>query len=127
MRIGALCLRPLELRDHVLVVQDRPGDQMREICDEQRVMRQRVARDIAPVGIDQKRDLGEGVEGDADRQHDVDDEAGRKQRVEIGGEKAGIFEDAEHQQIAGDACGEHGKPCAGRAACARSGDSRRRN
>ena len=98
MRIGALGLRALELRDHVLVVQDRPGDQMREIGDEQRVMRQRVARDLAPVGIDQKRDLGEGVEGDADRQHDVDDEAGRKQRVEIGGEEAGIFEDAEHQR-----------------------------
>ena len=74
MRIGTLGLRALELRDHVPVMQDRAGDQMREISDEQRVMRQRVARDIAPVGIDQERDLGEGVEGDADRQQDVDDE-----------------------------------------------------
>ena len=82
MRIGALCRRALELRDHVLVVQDRPRDQMRKIGDEQRVMRQRVARDIAPVGIDQERDLGEGVEGDADRQQDVDGEAGRKHRIE---------------------------------------------
>ena len=73
-------------------------------------MRQRVARDFAPVGVDQKRDLGEGVEGDADRQQDVDDEAGRKQRIEIGGKEARIFEDAEHQQIAGDAGREHGKP-----------------
>ena len=72
MRIRALGLRALELRDHLLVVQDRPGDQMREIGDEQRVMRQRVARDLASVGIDQERDLGEGVEGDADRQQDVD-------------------------------------------------------
>ena len=48
MRIGPLGLRALELRDHVLVVQDRPRDQMREISDEQRVMRQRVARDLAP-------------------------------------------------------------------------------
>ena len=72
-------------------------------------MRQRVARDIAPIGIDQERDLGEGVEGDADRQQDVDDEMGCKQRIEIGGKEPGIFEDAEHQQIAGDAGREHGK------------------
>jgi hypothetical protein len=68
MRIGALCRRALELRDHVLVVQDRARDQVREVSHEQCVMRQRVAGDVAPVGIDQKRDLGEGVEGDADRQ-----------------------------------------------------------
>ncbi len=111
MRIGAFCLRPLELRDHVLVVQDRPGDQVRKISDEQRVMRQRVARDVASIGIDQKRDLGEGVEGNADRKHDVDDESGREQRIEIGGEKSRIFEDAEHHEIAGDADGERGKPC----------------
>ena len=63
---------PLELRDHVLVVEDRPRDQMRKIGHEQRVMRQRVGRDLAAIGIDQERDLGERVEGDADRQQDVD-------------------------------------------------------
>ena len=62
MRVRPLGLRALELRDHVLVVEDRPGDQMRKISDEQRVMRQRVMRDLAAVGVDQERDLGEGVE-----------------------------------------------------------------
>ncbi len=59
MRIGTLGVRALELRDDVLVMQDRARDQMREIGDEQRVMRQCVAGDIAAVGIDQERDLGE--------------------------------------------------------------------
>ena len=78
MRIRPLGFRALELRDHVLVVQDRSRDQMREIGDEQRVMRQRVARDLAPVGIDQKSDLGESVERNADRQQDVDGESRSK-------------------------------------------------
>ena len=34
MRIGAFCFGALELRNHVPVMQDRPGDQMREIRDE---------------------------------------------------------------------------------------------
>ena len=109
MRIGTLGLHPLELRDHVLVVQDRACDQMREIGHEQRVMRQRIARDVAPVGIDQERDLREGVEGDADRQQDVDGDTGREQGIEVGGEEAGIFEDAEHEQVAGDAERQHRK------------------
>ena len=116
MRVGPLGLRALELRDHVAVVQDRPRDQMREVGDEQRVMRQRVARDIAAVGVDQKRDLGEGEEGDADRQQDVDRQARSEHRIEIGGEEAGVFEDAEHQQIAGDA----GRSSAARRAAGRS-------
>ena len=62
MRIRPSCGRALKLRDHVLVVKDGPRDQMRKIGDEQRVMRQRVTRDIAPVSIDQERNLGEGVE-----------------------------------------------------------------
>ena len=71
MRIRPLRLAAFELRDHILVVKDRPRDQMREIGDEQRIMRQPVMRDLAPVGIDQERDLGEGVEGNSDREQDV--------------------------------------------------------
>ena len=37
MRIRMLGLLMLELRDHVLVVEDRPGDQMRKIRHEQSV------------------------------------------------------------------------------------------
>ena len=90
------------------MMQDGAGDQMRKIGDEQRVMRQRIARDIAPEGIDQECDLRKSVEGDADRQHDVDDEVSGQDSIEIGGKEAGIFEDAEHQQIAGNTGRKHG-------------------
>ena len=72
-------------------------------------MRQSVVRDLAAIGIHQEGDLREGEEGNADRQQDVDRQIGGKQRIEIGGEKAGIFEIAEHQEIAGDAEREHRK------------------
>ena len=113
MRIGALGLGALELRDHVPMVQDGPGDQMRKVRHEQSIMRQRVARDIASECIDQECDLRKRIEGDANRQQDVDDETRRKQRVEIEGDEAGIFEDAEQQQIAPDTHGEHGEAQAG--------------
>ena len=98
-----------ELRDHVAVMQDRARNQVREIRHEQRVMRQRVMTNLAPVGVDQKCDLGEGVKGDADREQNVHGHGRRKQRVEIANDEAGIFEDAKRQQIAGDARRQHGK------------------
>src|SRR5258708_20690607 len=91
-------------------MQDRARDQVRKISHKQRVMRQRIARDMAPVGIDKERDLGEGIEGNADRKNDVDGDGGREQRVEIGGEEAGILEYAEQQQVAADADGQRRKP-----------------
>ncbi len=102
MRIRPFCLGALELRDHILVVQDRPGDQMRKVCDEQRIMRQPVMRDLAAIGVDQECDLGEGVERNSDRKQDLDHVVGCKDRIVIGGEKTGIFEDAEHHKIARD-------------------------
>jgi hypothetical protein len=62
MRIGAFGFFTLELRNHILVMQDRSRDQMREVGDEESVMRQRVTRDIAAIGVDQECNLGEGVE-----------------------------------------------------------------
>ena len=109
MRVRPLGFGALELRNHVLVVKDRPRDQMREVGDEQRVMRQPVACDLAAIGVHQEGDLGEGVEGYPDRQQDMDRQAGGKQCIEVGGQETGIFEIAEHQEIAGDAEREHRK------------------
>ncbi|MEY9364927.1 hypothetical protein ABH994_007648 [Bradyrhizobium yuanmingense] len=103
MPVRALGLLVLELRDHVLVMEDGPRDQMREVRHEQRVMRQRIGRDLAAISVDQKRDLGEGVEGDADRQQDVERDIRAEQRVDVLRDEAGIFEDAEHEEIADDA------------------------
>ena len=89
------------MRHHLTMMKYRARDQMREISDEQGVMRQRVVRDFSPVGIHQKRNLGKRVKRDSDRKQDVDAKAGREQRIEIGGEKAGIFEIAENQEVAG--------------------------
>jgi hypothetical protein len=66
-------------------------------------------RDLASIDVDQERDLGRRVERDADRQQSVHRQSGREQGIEIGGEEAGILEDTEHQQIAADACCEHGQ------------------
>ncbi|MET4765659.1 hypothetical protein ABH970_006031 [Bradyrhizobium ottawaense] len=102
MSVRTLRLLPLELRDHILVVEDRPGDQMREISHEQRVVRQRIGCDLPAIGVHQEGDLRERVEGDADRQQDVNRGMRAEQGVEVLGEEAGIFEDAEHEQIADD-------------------------
>ena len=67
------------------MVQDRARDQMREIADKKRVMRPAVMRDLPPVGVDQKRDLGEGIEGNSDREQNVHGNTGREHGIEIGG------------------------------------------
>ncbi|WP_354132411.1 hypothetical protein [Bradyrhizobium sp. RT4b] len=85
------------------MVEDRPRDQVRKVGHEQRVVRQGVTRDLATIRIHQERDLGEGVEGDADRQQDVDRNMRTGQRIDVLGDEAGIFEDAEHQEVADDA------------------------
>lgn len=102
MRIRKLALLPIELRDHVLVMENRSCDQMREIGHEQRVVRQRIGRDLPAVSVHQERNLGERVEGDADRQQDMDREMRAGQRIDVLGDEAGIFEDAEHEEIADD-------------------------
>src|SRR5277367_3634583 len=85
---------------------------MRKISHEQRVMRQRIVSDLAAISIDQKRDLREGVEGDTDRQQDVHRNRRREYRVEIGDQKARIFEDAERYEVAGHTDRQHGKTSA---------------
>jgi len=70
-------------------------------------MRQRIGRDLAAIGVHQERDLREGVEGDADRQQDVHRKMRTEQRIDVLDGEAGIFEDAEHEEIAGDAEREH--------------------
>ncbi len=109
MRIRAFCFRALELRDHVLVMEDRSRDQMRKVRDEQRVMRQRVARDVAPVGVDQKRDLRESVEGNADRQQDVRVIPVENIALRLAARKPAYLKMPSTSKIAGDADREHRK------------------
>jgi hypothetical protein len=61
MHVRALRFGAIELRDHIPVVKDWSRDQIRKVADEQHIMRQRVVRDVASIGLDQERDLGKGV------------------------------------------------------------------
>ena len=111
MRIRPLGFRALKLRNHVLVVQDRSRDQMREISDEQRVVRQRISGDLAPVGVHQEGDLGKRVKRYSDRKQNVDGQAAVKHRIEVRGKEACIFEKPEHQKVAADPDPENGYFC----------------
>jgi hypothetical protein len=97
-----------ELRHHLLVVDDRPGDELGEEGDEEQVVGEVVFAGLAAVGIDEVGDLLEGEEGNAERQHDV-----RQVEVEAGQsldgavEEAGVLEPAEQAEVGGDAEGEH--------------------
>jgi hypothetical protein len=57
------------LRDNFVVPHDRPGDQMREQRDEQSEDADVVVRRRAPKSVNEIGDKLEGVEADADRQH----------------------------------------------------------
>ena len=94
-----------ELRDHLAVVNDRPGDQLRKEGHEQGVVDEALVTDLAAIGVDQIGDLLEGEERDRQRQHDVvDAEVDRQQRLDqVGAEEARVFEVADAGQIGADA------------------------
>src|SRR4051794_20972576 len=81
---------PSELRHHLLVMQDRARDQMREVRDEQTIMDWIIFISFVTVAVDQKCNLGEREKRDADRQGDVD--RGSAEECEVLGEEISIFE-----------------------------------
>lgn len=60
----------IELRHHLLVMEDRTGEQMGEEGDEERVVEQVALLNQTFIGIDQERNLGDGKETDPERQDD---------------------------------------------------------
>ncbi len=107
-----------ELRHHLLVVIERPGEEVREEGDEDDVAQEIIGRCVAACHVDQERYLREREERDADRQHD---RAARRRHASEAGERADeeveIFEIEEDEEIAGDADDEKspslhaGAPC----------------
>jgi hypothetical protein len=89
---------------------DRPGHQLREEGDEEcEVEEARAGLEPAAVDVDRVGERLEGVEGDADRQHDLqrdrarrDTEAG-EQRGEALCEEAEVLEDEEHAEARAEA------------------------
>ncbi|MNT13397.1 hypothetical protein D3C72_1483660 [compost metagenome] len=86
------------------MVQHRARDQVREVGDEQHVVDEAALVHLALPAVDQEGDLREGIERDADRQHDVHQidrrEARRDQPgVDVLQEEVGVLEDGQHAQV----------------------------
>jgi hypothetical protein len=98
---------------------------MREEGDEEAIARDVIFLRLATRGIHQKRDLREGVKGNADRKPDIGQRDGNAaQGGKAPGEEAGIFEIAQQQHIEGDATGQQHGAARG-AAFARDGAAER--
>ena len=93
-----------ELRQHVAVMDDGAGDELREEGDEERVVGEAVFARLALVRVDQIGDLLEGEEGDGQRQDDgVEVEVGSGEGVEAADGEVGVFEVAEQGEVEEDA------------------------
>jgi hypothetical protein len=93
-----------ELRHHLPVMHDRPGDQLREKQHEQAVVEQILVLDAACVAIDEIGDFLEGEKTDRQWQHHI--RQGQRppgQGIEILDEKIRILEIRQHREIDGDA------------------------
>ena len=94
----------LELRDGLAVVDDRPGDQLREEHHEEEIVAQGERLDAAAGDVDQEGDLLEGDERDAERQdHLVEDEVLPAQVVHHRDGEVRVLEVAEEADVEGDA------------------------
>ncbi len=82
--------------------------QMGKIRDEQAVAREVALALAVPVDVGQERDLGESIEGDADRQRDVDvTRCEVKQRGQVIQREVGVFEEGEQPEIEHQRENEH--------------------
>ena len=101
-----IAARLRDLRQQRRRPQNRPRHQMREVGDEHRE-RQEIARrlDLATIDVDEIRHRHERVEGDAERQDDVQrDEIGAPadgldERRQVLGEKAVVLEEAQRREM----------------------------
>src|SRR5581483_8589006 len=92
-----------ELGKELAGVDDRAGDQLRKEADEEGKVEEVQPSDSAAICIDEEGDLLERKERDAERQNDPGRmETASGERIEVVDEEIGIFEIAEHRQIAGD-------------------------
>ncbi len=97
----------VELARDRLVADDRAGDELGKKRDvERHIDRVAIGAEAATIDVDDVAEAVEGEERDAERQLDVgvaEVVAERLQeRGEIGGGEIGVFEDSEHEKIAGD-------------------------
>jgi len=81
---------------------DRPGNQMREIGNEQRVIQQAVIVRLAGIGIHQIADLLKGEKADGQRQEEMRHRQAQSQQIIGGaGKQRVVFEDGDQAQVEG--------------------------
>ena len=98
------------------IAHDRSGDQVREQRDERRVLEHPLGGfHLLPVDVDRVRHRVEGVEGDADRQHDVGHRNGvaaagqePEHGVDARREEPRVLEDRQHAEVEAQCRDEHG-------------------
>src|SRR5690606_4841428 len=93
----------LELTEHLLVMGDRAGYQLREEADEKAVADEIVFVHLAVMGVDQIGNLLKGKKGDGQRQDDVAHRPAQvKGLVERAEKKPGVFVVAEQGDVGGN-------------------------
>ena len=96
--------RGRELRHHLAIVDDRPGDELREEENEGAIFAKREGLHPPGLDVDQEGDLLEGDERDAERQNDVQqNEIGAEHVVDRAVDEVGILEEAEEGDVEQDA------------------------
>ena len=116
-----------ELRQHLAMMDDRAGDELREEGHEQRIAQQRALPDAASMDIGEIGDLLEREERDADGKGDAGKfQPGAGGGIDLVHQEIGIFEPAQQAQIEGDAAGQCQAPGNARRAarCRKKGGDR---
>jgi hypothetical protein len=89
-----------KLRQHFLMMEDGAGDDIGEVGRKQQVVGEIQPFDFSMIGINHKRDLGEGEKRDADRQDNIEEgEIFGGDIVYRYDKKVNIFEKPEKQEV----------------------------
>ncbi len=101
---------PAKLRNHLVMVEDRPGDEVGEVGDEREVLKEVGLVGRPGIGVDQERDLSEREEGDPERKEDLE---GRNRetegRVQVQDEEVGVLVVPQDHQVAANSHEEYRK------------------
>ncbi len=93
-----------ELRQHLAVVNDRPGDKLRKERNEQRIVRRLVLRRQPSASIDDVGDLLEREKRDGQREHDRGQRQSRTRHdVDVFDREPRVLEVSQHCKIRDDA------------------------
>ena len=109
-----------ELRHHLRVMQHRPGDQVRKVGHEQRIVHETWFACLVLIDVDEIGDLREREERNAERQHDVQGSVTRaRDGIQAADQEISVFEVGEQNQIGSNRTCQPYTPPSARRACDR--------